>query len=477
MIGPNITTSEKEDGSLGAPPSLAFGNTAPPEPEEDAHPLVQPPPGYRYLDFTNVDAPRLTHNLFRFPAKFHPPVAHSLIRAYTTEGQTLLDPFCGSGTLLVAAAVEGRHAKGSDVDPVAVFAARVKAHRFRPVHLRASWALLRPLLETIARSADEYHERRFTDISPSEYENVLTDERLWTPAIPNLLHWFRRYVIVDLARILSLIDRVDVPETHRAFFLLIFASIIRRASNADPVPVSGLEVTAHMMEIDAAGRVINPVELYISATERGLSAVETYRMASNPKSRVSAFRADATILGSRLKGQVDAVITSPPYHNAVDYYRRHQLEMFWLGFTDSQAKRLELLPRYIGRSQVSRRDPLLKRLKDMGPLSTQWHDKIHSVSKGRADAFAHYVLSMKKSLSQIATVVRTGGTAIFVLGHSEWNGSKLPTSDLFLEMAGDSFRLIDKLWYPVKNRHMSYSRRNGANINEEYVLVFRRSGR
>ena len=232
-----------------------------------------------------------------------------------------------------------------------------------------------------------------------------------------------------------------------------------------------------MKELDAAGRVVDPIELYVRAAERGMSAVEAYWLATAPTSRVSVFQADATLLESKLKGQVDAVITSPPYHNAVDYYRRHQLEMFWLGFTDTQAKRMQLLPQYIGRSRVSMRDPLLKRVEEMGPLSAQWHKAIRAVSIERANAFAHYVLSMKKSLGQLAAAVRGGGSAVFVLGHSEWNGSKLPTSDLFLEMTGDAFRLVDKLWYPVKNRYMSYSRRNGANINEEYVLVFRRTQR
>ena len=441
----------------------------------DASLPVHPPPGSRLLDFTAVVAPRLTHYLFRFPAKFHPPVVHSLIRTYTAAGQTILDPFCGSGTLLLAAAVEGRHAIGSDVDPVAVFVSGVKTHRFRPGHLYASWFALRPLLETITRSDNEYNRRRFADITPSEYETALSDEHLWTPAIPNLLHWFRRYVVVDLARILSIIDHVDIPETHRAFFRLIFASIIRRASNADPVPVSGLEVTAHMKKLDAAGRRIDPIGLYLKAAERGLSAVETFWEASTPTSRVSAFQADATSLSSRLKKQVDAVITSPPYHSAVDYYRRHKLEMFWLGFTETNSERLELLPRYIGRSSVRRRDPILQRQKELGPLSTQWYDRIRTVSTRRAEAFVQYVLSMKDALDQLAVVVRAGGPVIFVLGHSEWNGSKLPTSDLFIEMAGDSFHLVDKLWYPVKNRYMSYRRRNGADINEEYVLVFCRS--
>ncbi len=437
----------------------------------------QPPPGYQRLDFAAVNAPRLTHQLFRFPAKFHSPVVHTLIRAYTTAGQTIFDPFCGSGTLLLAAMAERRHAVGSDVDPVAVFAAAVKAHRFRPGHLRASWALLLSLLESAARSPDDYDDLRLNDIEQNEYENGLSKEGLWKPAIPNLLHWFRRYVVVDLARILDRISNVDVPETHRKFFRLTFASIIRKASNADPIPVSGLEVTSYMRKLDAAGRVINPFDLYLKATEKAMDAVESYWQASSPKTRVSVFQADATALSSRLMNQMDAVITSPPYHNAVDYYRRHQLEMFWLGFTNTHAERLALLPKYIGRPRVRKEDPLLGRRDELEQLSRHWYKKIQAVSGGRADAFVHYVLSMKDVINQLATIVREDGPLIFVLGHSDWNGSKIPTSDLFMEIVGESFRLEDKLWYPVKNRYMSYGRHNGADIDQEYVLVFRRGNR
>ena len=147
MSGPNLTTVERRQGSFGIPTVLKLATTATPEPERDARSLVQPPPGYRRLDFSSVTAPRLTHYLFRFPAKFHPPVVHSLIREYTTAGQTLLDPFCGSGTLLLAATVEGLHAIGSDVDPIAVFVAelerRVQALTGRPGSPRRKGAFSR----------------------------------------------------------------------------------------------------------------------------------------------------------------------------------------------------------------------------------------------------------------------------------------------------------------------------------------------
>lgn len=438
----------------------------------DIVPRLEPPPEHQRLDFAHIYAPRMTHYLFRFPAKFHPPVVHALIRSHTTSGQRILDPFCGSGTLLLAAAAEGRHAVGSDVDPVAVFVASVKSHRFRPGHLRASWTLLSPLLEELARSSSEYEKLQFVDITMEEYDDTVSNEHLWVPEIPNLLHWFRRYVIVDLARILHKIERVRIPETHRTFFRLMFASIIRRSSNADPVPVSGLEVTSYMKKRDAAGRLVNPFELLRKSTERGLLDVQEYWEVSKAESRISVYQADARVINARLRDQVDAVITSPPYHNAVDYYRRHQLEMFWLGFTSTHADRLELLPSYIGRSRVRNADPMLRRLKELGPMAASWYERIVKVSSVRANAFAHYVLSMKDTIDQLSATVRTGGPLVLVLGHSDWNGSKIPTSELFVEMAGDACHLTERFWYPTKNRYMSYGRHNGTGINQEYVLVF-----
>lgn len=452
------------------------GTSGATEPEKLASPLPKAPSGYSRLDFSGIHAPRLTHYLFRFPAKFHPPVVHALLRSYTTPGQTILDPFCGSGTLLVAAAADGRHAMGSDVDPVSVFIAKAKTHRLQPGRLRASWASLRPLLEAAARSSSEYEDRRFIDISPTEYEKTLSSESLWTPQIPNLMHWFRRYVILDLARILHCINVVNIPETHRMFFRLIYASIIRNASNADPVPVSGLEVTSHMRKLDAVGRTINPFQLFQKAAVKGLAAAQAYWETSSPGSRVSVHCTDARTVTRKLKGQVDAVITSPPYHNAVDYYRRHKLEMFWLGFTDSQAERLALLPQYIGRPRIRKDDSTLQRLEDLGPLSSMWYRKMKNSSKERASAFSHYVLSMEDVFKELGDAIAKDGKAIFVLGNSTWNGAQIPTSDLFVEIAGDAFRLTDKLWYPVKNRYMSYGRHNGSGITEERVLVFAKTG-
>ena len=163
---------------------------------------------------------KLTHHLFRFPAKFHPPVAQTLVQDYSDEGDCILDPFCGSGTVLIEAIRAGRDAVGTDIDPVAAFVSRVKTRRLRVVTLQATILLLRCELDHVCRTNSEYKHRMFADITPQTYARNISQENLFVPAIPNLHHWFRRYVVVDLARILQRIENLDAPITHREFLRL-----------------------------------------------------------------------------------------------------------------------------------------------------------------------------------------------------------------------------------------------------------------
>lgn len=49
---------------------------------------------------------------------------HTLIERLTTRGQTVADPFMGSGTTLLAAHALGRHVIGADIDPASVATSR-----------------------------------------------------------------------------------------------------------------------------------------------------------------------------------------------------------------------------------------------------------------------------------------------------------------------------------------------------------------
>lgn len=80
---------------------------------------------------------------------------------------------------------------------------------------------------------------------------------------------------------------------------------------------------------------------------------------------------------------------------------------------------------------------------------------------------------MTKCFDELGQVASLGTKALFVVGHSTWNGYELPTAALFEEIA-QGFSLEEVLSYPIKNRYMSYARHNNASIDREYVLVFSR---
>lgn len=77
----------------------------------------------------------LTHDFYKYPARFSPAFARTLIEAFTEPGDLCLDPHVGGGTTLVEALALGRNAVGVDVSTLADFVATVKTIVFTSAEL------------------------------------------------------------------------------------------------------------------------------------------------------------------------------------------------------------------------------------------------------------------------------------------------------------------------------------------------------
>lgn len=84
----------------------------------------------------------LTHNFYRYPARFSPQFARAAIAAFTDPGDTVLDPFMGGGTAAVEALASGRRFVGCDINPLSLFVTRAKTTPLSRADVRAvtSWA-------------------------------------------------------------------------------------------------------------------------------------------------------------------------------------------------------------------------------------------------------------------------------------------------------------------------------------------------
>jgi hypothetical protein len=97
----------------------------------------------------------LTHDFYKYPARFSPNFARAAIESFSKPGDLVLDNHVGGGTTLVEAIAAGRHAIGIDISTLAAFVARVKTKFFSEVELNQLevWGRKLPSVVHVRRSS------------------------------------------------------------------------------------------------------------------------------------------------------------------------------------------------------------------------------------------------------------------------------------------------------------------------------------
>lgn len=128
---------------------------------------------------TDIDILRKIDRIHPYPAKFPVDLAMNYISKYTNIGNTVYDPFVGSGTTLLASRALERNAYGTDVNHIAVLISQFKLLSLSQNDIKELW-------DFIAR-----FENSFFDI-------VKTVPRFYYKSID---HWF----CADAITVLSVI--------------------------------------------------------------------------------------------------------------------------------------------------------------------------------------------------------------------------------------------------------------------------------
>lgn len=83
----------------------------------------------RFVEAVQQDTNRvngLTHDFYRYPARFSPVFVRTAIEAFSKPGDWVMDPFAGGGTTLVEAMALGRNALGIDISSLSSFVCKAK---------------------------------------------------------------------------------------------------------------------------------------------------------------------------------------------------------------------------------------------------------------------------------------------------------------------------------------------------------------
>ena len=151
-----------------------------------------------------------THSFFKYPAKFIPEIPAWAIRNLSSEGDNILDCFAGSGTSLVEASSLNRKPFAIDFDPLSNLLCNVKT-----THLT---------------------KKQLTELSQLKQKIINSDKNSHLPSLDNMNHWFTKDNIDSLGSLFSAINYYcSENKIYKNFFLVAFASIIRKCSNSDMV--------------------------------------------------------------------------------------------------------------------------------------------------------------------------------------------------------------------------------------------------
>jgi DNA modification methylase len=321
-----------------------------------------------------------------FPARMAPELALRHAKSLAPQS-VVLDPMVGSGTTLRFAADHGHHGIGFDVDPLAVLMTRVWTTPLDATRLRRRGA--------DALAAAVSHESQAVVSHPRRTETDDFVEFWFAPE--------QREAIEHLAAVLRPM-RGPIGDALRLALSRIIVTKDRGASLARDVSHSRPHKVAEDSDYDVGRGFLRSIEQLATRLER-----------NPPPGGVDVRIGDARELP--VEGEsIDAVITSPPYLNAIDYLRGHRMALVWLGFELDHLR--EVRGTSIGTERgIGDADDwaLAERLAArMGKLEELPTKQVRMVLR--------YVLDMLAVMRETARVLRDDGVATLVVGNSSIRG-------------------------------------------------------
>ena len=381
-------------------------------------------------------AESLTHPFHSYPARMHPATARVLVELVgggAGPGAPLVDPFCGSGTVLVEARAAGLPAVGVDLNPLAVLLARAKtwtapaAHRkqlHRIGHEITGQVLAAGKAARRAQVAGEPAPLR----KPAGFDPNARNRRL--------ARWFAPHVRRELELIAWHLDRLragdpEVADILTACLSAILYKVSSRASDTDPTWVE-----RNVPRGAAARHFAQRVEL-LTAGLHDLS-----RGAGPPP---AVHELDARRLGDVVPaGSAAGVITSPPYAGTYDYAEHQRLRFDFLAL-----RHRELDAGEIGARRSFEADP---------GAGAAWHAALATM------------------LDAIALALVPGRAAALVIGDSVARGRAIYALDEIRGALTDE--LVIEAW-ASQHRPMLGGREHrafGDRPKAEHIVLLRRRG-
>ena len=455
-----------------------------------------------YWDFREDDTKEYTHGIHNYPAMMGCPISRNIIRMVKDiqPVTALLDPFAGSGTVLVEGMLSGiGTVAGNDINPLALLLTKAKTTRLdisvlatECDHLLERIAAQRVKFDYVLESVDGFiidvmhldvaDKKGWGDEAP-KYLQEFCEQNMVDIDIPNFKnigYWFRPRVILELAIIKTEIKRIENKDIQDYIFVA-FSEAIRFVSNR-----RNGEFKMFRMPV-AKVQAFNPdvYEEFKKILNRNIAKMDDFCKALDKGSHnpsVSIYRNDACTLESIPEDSFDLIITSPPYGDSrttVAYGEFSRLSLQWIdlfGLTEKEImgvdKSLMGGKKYRNGFEYTLNSPTLRASLE----------KIMAVDVERAGDVYSFYLDLDSCIRSCSKKTKTGGYQFWVVGNRTVKNELLLTDKIISELAEQygmvSVYTIDRnipnKVMPARNSPTNVTGATNSTMTMEHIVVLRK---
>lgn len=421
--------------------------------KQQALPLIESPPKMGFsrdaigaiTNDSNTLAPedKAFHNWYRFVLSYPPHLVRDYIRDFCLDqDDTILDPFCGTGTTIVEGKLNQIRSIGIEANPFPYFASSVKV----------DWSINPNDLLDFAEEISYTAYKKLSD-------QGIDDKRLTSNPNVSLLK------LDPKAEKVLIKNSISPLPLHKSLVLLECLNNLRQASAYQ----YGLLALGNALVTNIGNLRFGP-EVGVGKIKRDFPVVaawnyEVQRMVNDLQGVQKQEFPTATVLLADARNitklippnSIDAVITSPPYPNEKDYTRTTRLESVVLGFfTDmmnlrSYKKRL-LRSNTRGVYKHDNDDIWVENNPKIQLLANRIEKRRLELGKtsGFEKLYARvtklYFGGMARHLSELTTILKPGAKLAYVVGdQASYLRVLIKTGELLAEIANEIGYEVDRV--------------------------------
>lgn len=401
-------------------------------------------------DFRKANTKEFTHCFHPYPAMMIPQVARRIIHIYGYKAKVLFDPYCGTGTSLVEANLEGKIAIGTDINPLARLIATAKTTKAD--------------IQVLDLFLNDFMNYFFSiNFQVEKVKSVII------PDIKNIDFWFSKSVQKKIGILLGYIENIN-DISIRNFFKVAFSETVREVSHQKQreFKLVRRKDFEERVEPDVFGVMISK----LSRNKQGLIEFEK-NCKNGSQTSIHNFNTVVNIPDNILKAEsIDIVVTSPPYGDSrttVAYGQYSRLANEWLGHP--QANQID------NKLMGGEKRKYIHEFK-----SDVLNDVLYTIQKEdkeRVRDVISFYEDYEQSINHVSTTLKKGGFACYVVGNRTVKGVNIPTDEITAQLfEQNNFTHVETIVRNIPNKRMP-SKNSPSNVvgetastmKNEYIVV------